>query len=465
MSDFLSKIKERMLSDGPLMVFKHKALTTPDYCRNGLGDALFKNRIDRIGLLIIISHDQRERQELISILTGRNFSTKNLGLTDRVSIEFGKIQTRNDNSLEILGFSTQRRLIQMLDKLAGAIVGFVFIIRGEENSELGYLGYLINYLKSNFPVPNIIGIRRASDTPGLSLEFLRCRLRLDQDHPMIELNFQAEESVQALLRELVNQANVISSQTDKEEVLHEPSEAILRTEGLVKIYRKRKVVNRVTVAVEQGEIIGLLGPNGAGKTTTFYMITGMIRPNSGKIYLYDKDITRSPMYKRARMGIGYLCQEPSIFRRLTVEQNILSILQTLPISRQEQKVRLEALLEELNLSNLARNKAYTLSGGERRRVEITRALVTRPKFMLLDEPFAGVDPISVEEIQNIVKRLKHKGIGVLITDHNIHETLSITDRVYLLYDGVVLKSGTSQFLANDPEALKFYLGERFKLDR
>ncbi len=239
----------------------------------------------------------------------------------------------------------------------------------------------------------------------------------------------------------------------------------LRTEDLVKVYKKRKVVNQISIDIEQGEIVGLLGPNGAGKTTTFYMIVGMVRPLSGKIYLGDQEITGQPMYKRARMGIGYLSQEQSIFRRLTVEQNILAILETLDISKEERASRLESLLMELNIVHLAKNKAYTLSGGERRRVEITRALVTEPKFILLDEPFAGVDPIAVEEIQNIIRSLKERGIGVLITDHNVHETLSITDRTYLLYDGVVLKSGTSELLASDPEAIKLYLGEKFKLDR
>lgn len=239
----------------------------------------------------------------------------------------------------------------------------------------------------------------------------------------------------------------------------------LRAEKLVKIYSKRTVVNDVDLYVEQGEIVGLLGPNGAGKTTTFYMITGMIHPNKGSIYLDGQDITNFPMYRRARMGVGYLSQESSIFRKLTVEENILAILETMPLSRQEKKSRLEELLNELNISHLAKNKAYTLSGGERRRVEITRALVTNPKFILLDEPFAGIDPIAVEDIQNIVHGLVNKSIGVLITDHNVHETLSITDRAYLLYEGVVLKSGSSEFLANDPETRRLYLGEKFRLDR
>lgn len=239
----------------------------------------------------------------------------------------------------------------------------------------------------------------------------------------------------------------------------------LRSENLVKIYAKRRVVDRVSIEIQRGEIVGLLGPNGAGKTTTFYMITGMIKPNEGKIYFNGRDITGLPMYKRARLGIGYLSQEPSVFRKLTVEENIMAILETMKLSKAERRRRLESLLEELSLTHLAKHKAYTLSGGERRRVEITRALVTNPKFMLLDEPFAGIDPIAVEDIQNIVYRLKKKGIGVLITDHNVHETLSITDRAYLLYDGRILKSGTAEFLANDPEARKLYLGDRFRLDR
>jgi lipopolysaccharide export system ATP-binding protein len=195
------------------------------------------------------------------------------------------------------------------------------------------------------------------------------------------------------------------------------------------------------------------------------MITGMVRPTDGRIFLGEIEITNLPMYKRARLGVGYLSQEPSIFRRLTVEQNISAILETLPLSSAERRRRLEGLLDELNIAHLAKNLAYTLSGGERRRVEITRALVTKPKFILLDEPFAGVDPIAVEDIQGIVKGLKQRGIGVLITDHNVHETLSITERAYLLYDGTVLKSGTAEFLANDPEARKLYLGDRFRLDR
>jgi len=239
----------------------------------------------------------------------------------------------------------------------------------------------------------------------------------------------------------------------------------LSCENLVKIYGKRKVVNRVSISIKRGEIVGLLGPNGAGKTTTFYMIVGMIRPNEGRIVLFQNDITGSPMYKRARMGISYLPQESSVFRRLTVEENLLSIMEMRNISREQRRERAGQLMEELGVAHLARNRAYTLSGGERRRVEICRALVTEPKFILLDEPFAGVDPIAVEDIQQIVADLKGKNIGVLITDHNVHETLSITDRAYLLFDGVVLKSGSADFLANDQEARKLYLGDKFKLDR
>ncbi len=245
----------------------------------------------------------------------------------------------------------------------------------------------------------------------------------------------------------------------------EREEVTLRTQHLIKAYRKKKVVNEVSLEVTNKEIVGLLGPNGAGKTTTFHMITGMIKPLSGDIYFDKKKITQYPMYKRARMGIGYLSQEPSVFRKLTVEENIMAILETMNLSKQERKIRLEQLLEELSISSLAKQKAYTLSGGERRRVEITRALVTNPKIILLDEPFAGIDPIVIEDIQEIVTGLKEKSIGVLITDHNVYETLSITDRAYLLYEGRILKSGSSSFLANDKEARKIYLGKQFTLDR
>ncbi len=237
----------------------------------------------------------------------------------------------------------------------------------------------------------------------------------------------------------------------------------LRSESLVKKYGGRRVVDGVSIQLTQGEIVGLLGPNGAGKTTTFYMITGMVRPNAGRIYMDRRNITRMAMYKRARLGIGYLSQEASIFRKLTVEQNIMAILQTLRIPNKEAQHRLGQLLEDMSITRIARNKGYSLSGGERRRTEIARALVTNPRFLLLDEPFAGIDPIAVEDIQSIVQGLKSRGIGILITDHNVHETLAITDRAYLLFDGRVLRSGTSEFLAEDPEARKLYLGDKFKL--
>jgi len=238
----------------------------------------------------------------------------------------------------------------------------------------------------------------------------------------------------------------------------------LSSEDLIKKYRKTKVVNEVTIKVESGEVVGLLGPNGAGKTTTFYMIIGFIRPNSGSVFIGDRDITRLPMYKRAGLGIGYLAQETSVFRKLTVEENILAILQMRRLSRIERKKKLDFLLEELDISHLRKRKAYSLSGGERRRVEITRALVSDPQFILLDEPFAGIDPIAVEDIQKIINRLTDKGLGVLITDHNVRETLSICSRAYIMCDGKILKSGTSEFLAKDPEARKIYLGEKFRLN-
>ena len=241
------------------------------------------------------------------------------------------------------------------------------------------------------------------------------------------------------------------------------AESVLRTEGLVKRFKKRAVVNGVSIVISQGEIVGLLGPNGAGKTTTFRMVVGILKPNKGSVYIDSRNITGLPMYKRARLGINYLPQEPSIFRKMTVEENIMSILQTMKYNRRERKERLNQLLEELGVAHIRKSEAYTLSGGERRRVEIARALVTQPKFILLDEPFAGIDPIAVEDIQNIVAGLRKKGLGILITDHNVRETLEITDRAYIIAEGTILTEGTSSFLANDPEARKIYLGERFKM--
>jgi len=239
----------------------------------------------------------------------------------------------------------------------------------------------------------------------------------------------------------------------------------LKSEQLIKRYKKRTVVNDVSINVKQGEIVGLLGPNGAGKTTTFYMIVGMIRPDGGRVFLDSNEITNLPMYIRARMGINYLPQEPSIFRGLSVRENLLAVLQTTSLTKQQQEEKCDRLLEEFGLTRIADNKGYALSGGERRRTEIARALALDPKFILLDEPFAGIDPIAVEDLMSIVKKLKERNIGVLITDHNVHETLSITDRSYLLFEGKILKFGTAEFLASDPEARKLYLGEKFKLDR
>lgn len=239
----------------------------------------------------------------------------------------------------------------------------------------------------------------------------------------------------------------------------------LHSRELVKKYRKRVVVDHVSIDVNQGEIVGLLGPNGAGKTTTFYMFTGIIRPNSGQVYLNDRNITSMPMYKRARLGIGYLSQEASVFRNLTVRQNLESILEFLSISKKEKKERADRLIEEFGLEKVVNSKGYSLSGGERRRTEIARALVTNPKFILLDEPFAGIDPIAVEDIQEIVADLKNRNIGIFITDHNVHETLAITDRAYLMFEGKILREGTAEVLAEDEEAKKLYLGRQFKLDR
>ncbi len=238
---------------------------------------------------------------------------------------------------------------------------------------------------------------------------------------------------------------------------------LVETRGLVKEYRRRRVVNGVDMNVREGEIVGLLGPNGAGKTTSFYMITGLIRPTSGRVFFKGKDVTGQPMFRRARMGLGYLSQEPSIFRNLTVEENVLAILETLPLGGRERRRRLEYLLEELKIGYLAKQKAYTLSGGERRRLEITRALVTDPSLILLDEPFSGVDPLAVYDVQQIIRDLKQRGLGILITDHNVRETLSVVDRAYVIYSGEVLCEGTREFLVNDPQAREKYLGKAFSM--
>ena len=238
---------------------------------------------------------------------------------------------------------------------------------------------------------------------------------------------------------------------------------ILKAENLIKKYKQRVVVNNVSFHVSQGEIVGLLGPNGAGKTTSFYMIVGLIRPNEGRVFLEDEDITSDPMYKRAQKGIGYLAQEASVFRKLSVEDNILAVLEMSGLSKEEQKDKLETLIDEFSLHKVRKNRGDLLSGGERRRTEIARALAADPKFILLDEPFAGVDPIAVEEIQMIVAKLKHRNIGILITDHNVNETLSITDRAYLLAEGNIMLTGTPQEIADNEMARKFYLGQHFEL--
>ena len=237
----------------------------------------------------------------------------------------------------------------------------------------------------------------------------------------------------------------------------------IETRSLIKEYGKRRVVDKVHVHVNAGEIVGLLGPNGAGKTTTFYMIVGLVPATEGRVFLNDDDLTDLPMYRRARLGIGYLPQEASVFRKMTVEQNIRAVAETMPFNKAQREDCVEQHLEELGLTHLAEQKAYTLSGGERRRLEISRALVTNPKFLLMDEPFSGVDPISVNEVQKIIVQLKEKGIGVLITDHNVRETLAIVDRAYLLHEGTILAEGSSDFLINDPNSREFYLGENFNM--
>jgi lipopolysaccharide export system ATP-binding protein len=241
------------------------------------------------------------------------------------------------------------------------------------------------------------------------------------------------------------------------------ADALLFTENLVKAYHGRRVVNGVSVNVGAGEIVGLLGPNGAGKTTTFNMVVGVVKPDEGRVSFQEHDITRLPMHLRARLGIGYLTQEPSVFRKLTVEENILAILETCKLSRDEREVRLQYLLEELDLTPIRKSNAYQLSGGEKRRLEITRALVTSPKLLLLDEPFSGIDPIAVFEVQKIVRRLKERGLGILITDHNVRETLKLIDRGYIIHKGQVLVAGSAEFLANDPKAREIYLGPEFNM--
>lgn len=244
-----------------------------------------------------------------------------------------------------------------------------------------------------------------------------------------------------------------------------PGGSVVRAEHLVKSYKKRRVVRDVSLEVHQGEVVGLLGPNGAGKTTTFYMIVGMVRPTEGRVYLDSDRIDNIAMYRRARRGIGYLPQEPSVFRKLTVEDNIMAVLEICGCPRSKRKGRTDELLEEFSITHIRKQMGYMLSGGERRRTEIARSLAADPKFILLDEPFAGIDPLAVEEIMNVIRKLRNRGIGILITDHNVHETLSITDRSYILIDGAIFRSGHADELSNDPEVRKQYLGESFRLER
>ncbi len=293
----------------------------------------------------------------------------------------------------------------------------------------------------------------------------RSAYRMIPNSPVLPASDAEDESLDPFMDEIVRKATQISHEAHGSVSEVELGDLVLRADGLVKRYRKRSVVKAIEIEVRQGEIVGLLGPNGAGKTTTFYMIVGMVRPDGGRVILGDEDITNLPMYERARRGIGYLAQEASIFAQLSVEDNLAAVLEYQSLSRSERKIRVEELIEEFGLEKVRRSKGYTLSGGERRRTEIARALATRPSFFLLDEPFAGVDPIAVEDIQHIVNRLKKRGIGVLITDHNVHETLAITDRAYLLYEGMILNQGTAEALASDPEVRRRYLGERFRLER
>ena len=289
--------------------------------------------------------------------------------------------------------------------------------------------------------------------------------RMIPNSPVLPLSEQETREADSFVAQLEQVSSAIRPRPVAiEEAVHATGVS-LRASGLLKKYRKRAVVKAVELEVRQGEIVGLLGPNGAGKTTTFYMIVGLVKPDGGDVYLGDVPITRLPMYERARLGIGYLAQEASIFSHLTVEQNLEAVLEYQSLSRVERAERVEELIEEFGLEKVRRSKGYVLSGGERRRTEIARALATRPKFFLLDEPFAGVDPIAVEDIQAIVAGLKARGIGVLITDHNVHETLAITDRAYLLYEGKILKQGTAEALASDPEVRRRYLGEKFTLER
>ena len=312
-------------------------------------------------------------------------------------------------------------------------------------------GYLGDQILGRLEAEGLLDVNGGGDSPQVSLA------------PSVWFDIEADRGGFGELLEREIQRRLLEPEEPAPLTGAVENGSTITTRGLVKIYKRRRVVDDVDIKLRQGEIVGLLGPNGAGKTTTFYMIVGLVAPDAGEVKIDERRLHRIPMYKRAHLGIGYLSQEPSVFRRLSVEKNIMAILETLPISNDERKERLETLLDELGLKHLRKNKAYSLSGGERRRLEITRALVTNPKFMLLDEPFAGVDPIAVDDIQRIVADLKHRGLGVLITDHNVRETLTITDRAYIMFDGKIHIEGTSEELVNDPQARKLYLGEDFRL--
>ncbi len=339
------------------------------------------------------------------------------------------------------------------DVAVGLRTDYLATLRAEgrdADAEAGRLGLdEVRFHLANVVVPRLIGTGALDPVDG------------DPAHSKLRISPPLWSTVRTLRGELTRallETGEFASPRRLSGAARIEGHSVLRAEGLVKTYRRRHVVNDVALDVKQGEIVGLLGPNGAGKTTTFYMIVGLIPPQQGRILFDDEDITNMPMYKRARHGIGYLSQEPSVFRKLTVEENILAILETLPISRKEREARLEGLLDELNIKHLRGNKAFSLSGGERRRLEITRALVTQPKFMMLDEPFAGVDPIAVHDIQQIVSSLKHRGIGVMISDHNVEQTLDIVDRAYILFDGQVKVSGLVRDLVFDDTVADIYLG-------
>lgn len=305
----------------------------------------------------------------------------------------------------------------------------------------------------------------ASSQEDKSVRAWRQAYRMIPNSPVLASSDSEHDDPFLKAMEDVSAGRIQLTPDKKEKTVVADDATVLRVSNLVKRYKKRSVVKAVELEVRQGEIVGLLGPNGAGKTTTFYMIVGMVRPDGGRVFLGDDDITALPMYERARRGIGYLAQEASIFSHLTVEDNLHAVLEYQPLSKPERHERVEELIVEFGLERIRKSKGYMLSGGERRRTEIARALATRPQFFLLDEPFAGVDPIAVEDIQSIVVGLKERGIGVLITDHNVHETLAITDRAYLLYEGKILKHGTADALASDPEVRRRYLGKKFTLER